>query len=248
MRLSNLALIVLLGIAMPSLLAGTAFADIFDSPKNLKVLPDDISSQELGATMRGFALGTGLRCSNCHVGEEGQELTTYDFESDEKELKGTARKMLKMVAAINGKYLDDVAQDHVDVNCVTCHRGVRKPKMLGQVLAEAATENGTEGIRVAYDELKSRYYGSHSYDFTERTLSAFASSQGVAGNMDNAAIALDIMLEENPQSFQALALSGELYFRQGDAEQAGQFWKRALEVNPQASWVEQRLQQLNKPD
>ena len=33
------------------------------------MLPEDISAQELSATMRGFALGLGLRCSNCHVGE-----------------------------------------------------------------------------------------------------------------------------------------------------------------------------------
>ena len=66
------------------------YADIFDDPKNLKILPTDISARDLSATMRGFSLGTGLRCSGCHVGDEDQDLDEYDFESDQKELKKKA--------------------------------------------------------------------------------------------------------------------------------------------------------------
>ncbi len=228
------------------LCASTANADIFDDPENLKVLPKDITSQQLGATMRGFALGTGLRCSNCHVGEEGQALTEYDFKSDDKELKHTARKMLKMMAAINNDYLNVVAEDHVRVDCVTCHRGVRKPKMLGQVLTEAADENGATGVRQKYLELKAKYFGSHSYDFTETTQAAFATSQGLAGKMDTASVMLDIMLEENPQSFQALVLYGELNFRTGDMDEAEDYWRQALKINPAAAWLEGRLAQIEQ--
>ena len=56
-----------------------AFAGTFDNPTNLKVLPENISPDELGQTMRGFAMGTGNRCSACHVGEVEADLSTYDF-------------------------------------------------------------------------------------------------------------------------------------------------------------------------
>ena len=49
-------------------------AQVFDNPQNLQVLPAAISAEELGETMKSFATGTGYRCSNCHVGEEGQPL------------------------------------------------------------------------------------------------------------------------------------------------------------------------------
>ncbi len=57
--------------------------DVFANPQNLKVLPKDISSRELGSTMKGISMGTGLRCEGCHVGEAGKPLTTFGFESDE---------------------------------------------------------------------------------------------------------------------------------------------------------------------
>ena len=58
--------------------------DVFADPENLKVLPKDISSDELSTTMRGFAMGLGVRCETCHVGEPNTPLHTFDFASDER--------------------------------------------------------------------------------------------------------------------------------------------------------------------
>lgn len=129
-------------------------ADIFDDPQNLEVLPDTISPESLRATMRGFSMGTGLRCSNCHDGEEGADLSTYDFASDEKELKQVARQMLKMVMAINGEYLEPLGEDHTQVQCITCHRGVKVPRMTQEILTRAATKSGVEGLNKTYRELR----------------------------------------------------------------------------------------------
>jgi len=60
-------------------------ADVYADPQNLEVLPSDIPPAELRATMKNFSIGTGLRCNDCHVGEEGQDFSSYDFASDEKE-------------------------------------------------------------------------------------------------------------------------------------------------------------------
>ncbi len=84
---------------------GTATAGIFDDPKNLEVLPEDISAEDLRQTMRGFAQGTGSRCSACHVGKIEADLSTYDFSIDDKEKKLKARKMIQLVRDINENIL-----------------------------------------------------------------------------------------------------------------------------------------------
>ncbi len=109
------------------LLCTAAVAQVYDNPRNLQVLPADIGVDELRDTMKSFFFGTGLRCSSCHVGEEGQPLTTYDFASDEKELKLTARQMLRMVNAINTEHLAPFGPERAEVSCATCHRGERLP-------------------------------------------------------------------------------------------------------------------------
>ncbi len=227
-------------------LTGMASAGIFDDPKNLKVLPENISARQLGATMRNFALGTGLRCSSCHLGEEGQQLTEYDFASDDKELKRKARLMLKMVTAINDTHLSGVSEEHIVVECVTCHRGVQKPKMLDQVLAEAADEKGVAAIRETYFALKEKYYGTHSYDFSERALSSIVRSRAGARKMDQAAAVLDIMLEEDPRSFDGHFLYGELSRMNGDLETAISYLQKAVEIKPESAGVARRLDQVKQ--
>jgi photosynthetic reaction center cytochrome c subunit len=115
-------------------------------PMNLQVLPKDIDKGQLVQTMRSFTQALGVRCPFCHVGEEGQPLDTFNFMSDAKEEKATARKMIRMVMDINDKYLKDVkvhdeAGEHAEagehqeereaegpmVTCYTCHRGEEHP-------------------------------------------------------------------------------------------------------------------------
>jgi photosynthetic reaction center cytochrome c subunit len=98
---------------------------------NLKVLPKDISRGALVNMMKGFTGQTGTRCSYCHLGEESQDLSQYDFASDARPAKAVARKMLLMVRAINGPLLEGVGEPAAagaqKVTCFTCHRGEKKP-------------------------------------------------------------------------------------------------------------------------
>lgn len=233
-----------ISLMMVLLLAPVAYADIFDDPQNLKVLPKDISPFDLRSAMRSYVRATGLRCSSCHVGEEGQNLREYDFASDEKELKKTAREMVRMVAAINKDHLGKISDDPLTVDCMTCHRGVSTPRMTGDVLAEAGDEGGVEGLVTAYKELKDRYYGTHSYDFSEFTISEVARARATAGKPDEASAILDLMIEENPESFSAYFIYGELSRGAGDNEKAIGYFRKALEINPQADFVQRRLDQL----
>ena len=95
--------------------------------KNLKVLPQDISGQQLIGTMKFFSQSLGVRCTFCHVGEEGKPLSTFDFASDAKREKQTARKMLAMVHRINEEDFGVTDFSKVKVTCFTCHRGAKHP-------------------------------------------------------------------------------------------------------------------------
>lgn len=222
-------------------------ADIYENPKNLKVLAEDISPNELRNTMKNFALGTGSRCSTCHVGEENQPLTEYDFAADDKPLKDRARAMMQMTRQINSTISEHADSTPVAVNCVTCHRGISKPNMLGAVLAEAAQNNGIQGIQDKYRELHDRYYGTHSYDFSGFTLSEFAQQRALAGHNDQAYAVLDILIKDYPKSFEGHFIYAELASREDKVDLAKKYYLKAMELNPNATgFVQSRIDQLEQ--
>ena len=91
--------------------------------KNLKVFPQDIQRAQLLSNMKFFSQSLGVRCTFCHVGEEGKPLSTFDFASDAKAKKLTARAMLQMARKLN----KDEFQGEMKITCFTCHRGSTKP-------------------------------------------------------------------------------------------------------------------------
>ena len=244
----HLVWIATLALAPVSFCLGQAAPDIYAEPQNLEVLPPDISPAELRATMKSFAIGTGLRCSSCHVGEEGADFSTYDFSSDDKHLKRTARVMLRMVNDINATHLAKLEETpQVRVECATCHRGVVEPKLTGQVLAEAAEDGGPAAIAAKWEQLRTRYYGTHSYDFSELTLSEFAQARFAAGEPEQARAALEILVEEHPDALMGHFMLGELDRMAGNTEAAREGYLRALEIDPDAAWIRQRLDALDAP-
>jgi hypothetical protein len=98
-------------------------------PKNLQVLPKEMTRQQVTGIMRGFTRGLGVRCPFCHVGEEGADLSTFDFASDEKPNKKTARLMLQNLMEVNKRLagVGDKPPAEPRVSCWTCHRGEQKP-------------------------------------------------------------------------------------------------------------------------
>jgi len=95
------------------------------APTNLQVLPKDMTQQQVVAVMRTFTQGLGVMCDHCHVGGPA------DRAKDDKPEKATARKMIKMMMAINDDFLKDVGTPppagQTKVTCYTCHRGAVKP-------------------------------------------------------------------------------------------------------------------------
>ena len=103
--------------------------------QNPKVLRPDTPPERLGEIMRDFTRTLGVRCTHCHVGTEGQPLTTYDFPSDANPRKEVARGMIRMVTQLNREILPPILQprgqelDQPLVNCYTCHRGSIDPAL-----------------------------------------------------------------------------------------------------------------------
>lgn len=100
--------------------------------KNLKVLPKNISHEQLDKVMHGWSASLGVRCDFCHVRNEAEK--KMDFPSDAKPEKKMAREMFKMMNKINQKYFD-AKKDSLGfvmtsgVNCYTCHRGDSHPEV-----------------------------------------------------------------------------------------------------------------------
>ena len=96
-------------------------------PTNLKVLPKNISHEELDKTMKSFNMALGVKCNHCHApkanGEKG-----LDFASDQNPKKNVAREMIKMTKKINKKYFNHEHDGMVmNISCNTCHNGKTEP-------------------------------------------------------------------------------------------------------------------------
>ena len=123
--LSILAVVVVAAFAVLSW-SISATAQIPDKFENLQVIPKDTSRMDLINTMKDVTFALGTRCWYCHDGE-GDDLSTFNFASDVKPTKATARIMMKMVHEINTNYISKLDADR-KVTCYTCHRGKVEPE------------------------------------------------------------------------------------------------------------------------
>jgi photosynthetic reaction center cytochrome c subunit len=89
--------------------------------KNIKVLTG-LPQSQLIPVMNYMASSLGRRCNYCHVNNNGQ----WDYASDEKPEKSTAREMIKLVLDVN----KNTFKGNVEVGCYTCHRGRNSPQSL----------------------------------------------------------------------------------------------------------------------
>jgi hypothetical protein len=217
--------------------------------KNLKVLPTDIPIRALIDTMAGFTRALGVRCTYCHVGREDQPLEAYDFAVDEKPAKAKAREMLRMVIAINSEHLTkltDRRQPPIAVTCATCHRGVTEPRPLQQVLLAAYDAGGADSAEASYRALRTRYYGSASYDFGEVPLVAVGSALRARGRPADAVRFYVLNTEFSPASAFAHWQAAEGYLAAGDTAAAVASLERTLAINASHAQARARLEALRR--
>ena len=100
-----------------------------DSLVNTRVIPHTTPVAGVIGVMKNFTQALGVRCQYCHVGVEGQPLTSFDFVTDEKRTKIVARQMMVMLQDINRRIdsLPGRVDPSLKVTCATCHRGRTNP-------------------------------------------------------------------------------------------------------------------------
>ena len=125
MKKLHLAFILLLCFGFMS------FYILDDDPpyKNLKVLPRNISKEQMDSVMKHFTASLGVKCNFCH--SFNQQTKSMDFATDTNEHKQIARSMMKMTNQLNKKYFDIKNSKSLDakleVSCFTCHNGKEHP-------------------------------------------------------------------------------------------------------------------------
>jgi hypothetical protein len=92
--------------------------------KNIKVI-SGLPVSQLFPVMNFISASLGVRCQYCHVNKDGK----WDFPSDEKPEKATAREMIKMVLSVN----KSTFKGDTEVSCFTCHRGRTNPASVPQL-------------------------------------------------------------------------------------------------------------------
>ena len=219
-----------------------------DSLTNLQVLPKDIETRELVSMMAGFTRALGVRCQFCHVGEEGMPLSQFDFAADDKPTKEKARVMLRMVRHINNEHLaelDERSDPAIEVTCATCHHGVQQPRTLQDILLEAYDEGGFDGAKQKYEELKERYYGRYSYDFSDIVWPDVATQVNARGALADAVHMLEYNVEVFPQSVfaQRMYVPADLLYtyREHGPEAGTQRYHEIKGQYHQRAFVEQML-------
>ena len=238
----TIALALALSVLIPAK-PGTC-ADTFANPRNLKVLPQDISPNDLRRTMVGFSGALNARCSFCHVVDDALEMTDPDFSLDDKWTKQVAREMLKMVAEINSRLskIDFSAQrQKIEVTCITCHRGQNRPILILSALEEARGEGGIDAVIAKYSELRERYFGNHTYDLRPSTLAGFARTVASEGDLDGSIKILDFANEKFPDEERVLFALARVHQQREENDQAIMFLRRLVQLFPDSSFYLKEL-------
>ena len=170
-----------------------------------------------------------------------------DFALDDKETKKVAREMLKMVADINGKYLPATGRtigERNAVSCETCHHGLAKPQTLRAALANAAEAKGTDSALALYRGLRTRYYGSAAYDFSETALTVAANDLARINQRPTALALLKVNLEYFDKSAPTYQTIAQVQLQGGDTASAIDALKKASALQPNNPQIRQMMQRL----
>ena len=238
-------------IALIFLFAATASAQQWswpEQPKNLTILKG-FTGQQLSPVMRGFTRALGVRCSYCHVGEEGKPLSTYDFASDANPNKNRARAMLTMLGDINKqlKTFNASGEKRVNMWCHTCHAGRARPAALDEEMRDAYLKSGISAAIARYHELKKEYYGKGGYDFSDRSLVFMSRDLLEMKKTDDAIVLLRLAVTEYPQSAIAYDALGGAFAAVGKPRLAEIYYRKSLELDPGNENAMAKLEELPSP-
>jgi tetratricopeptide (TPR) repeat protein len=151
-----------------------------------------------------------------------------------------AREINHKLPAVVSKTADTTTR----VGCATCHRGVPIPKPLSAVLSEAVTSKGLDAAVAQYKELRTKYYGSMAYDFSENGLITMAQGAVASDRADNALAWLNLNLEFYPKSSRTYQIMAQAHQKKSDKDAAIKDLEKAVELDPNNNQAKQQLAQL----
>jgi tetratricopeptide (TPR) repeat protein len=156
--------------------------------------------------------------------------------------------MLKMVAGINKDYLSQLSEyskNVIQVKCVTCHRGNKKPLMLEDVLLSTIKDKGLPEAITTYHQLHDQYYGSFTYDFSDHTLVKLIEMLNDEKRYDDAIGIANLNIEMYPKSGVAYYGLGEAYQAKGNKDEALKNYQKAKELMPEgARFIDRKIKEL----
>lgn len=220
-----------------------------EPPKNLQVLPKDLTRRQVIEIMRGFTAALDVECTFCHVAKDPKDFSTVDFASDDKEEKRNARVMIGMVKAINENYISKVAMPgDAEVRCVTCHHGQPHPRTLEEALAEPLAEGGAEKALARYKELREKYYGRAVFDFGPDPLAMLGGRLARDQKLADAMAILQFNAQQFPDSQRTLGILADVQAASGDKAGAIATLKKVLVLDATNERAKQRLEELSQPE
>jgi hypothetical protein len=219
-----------------------------DSLVNTKVFPHNTPVTEVLGAMRNFTTALGVRCGFCHVGKEGAPISSYDFASDEKRTKRTARQMMLMLAEVNRRLdtLPERKNPGLMATCNTCHRGVNRPVPLSMYVSDVALSAGTDSAIKTYHALRDRYYGRDAYDFGEPSLNDAAFRLARAGKFDEALALLKLNEEQFPKTSSTYVFRGNVLLMRADTNAAADAFREAIRRDTTNFEAKQRLRAIGR--
>jgi hypothetical protein len=222
-------------------------AQIPSTFRNLQVLPKDIPSQELLQRMREFSFALDVRCQYCHAGGDGVSFEGVDFASDAKPPKRIARDMLRLVRQLNTRDLPATARRSdppVQVDCVTCHRGLPIPRTIETELLAVIRESGIEAAVRRYRDLRANAQHMGLFRFTEWPVTELARSLAESGDVASAIRILELNREYYPESSAIVTRLVDAYLKVDRRSDAITLLEQFLEAHPDQAALAQRLREI----
>jgi hypothetical protein len=243
----SFAVVVLTGSLAAAQAGGAQTPPAQPPMTNLLVIAKDTPRPQVVQMMQAIAASLGVQCNYCHVmeGRGGRN----DMASDEKTTKKAARGMMLLTRDINAKLpqtIGKVAGATTTVGCATCHRGVPIPKQITELVTEAAASGGPTAGVAKYKELREKFYGGQSYDFSENGLIQTAQRASASNKPDEALAYLQANLEYYPKSSRTYFMMSQVHNAKGDKAAAIKDMEKAIELDPTNAQAKTQLENLKK--
>lgn len=239
--------ISVLGAAM--LFAATApplSAQLPERPRNLQVLPKDLSTDSVFNLMLGVANDLGVTCGFCHPGGDNPTWATTNFTGDVKPTKLIARDMFRLVNRLNQEMIPGIVKGHTPapVTCATCHRGAPRPITIEDTLNTLLSAQGTDSAMAAYLRLRDKYTGRMTYDLTDWPLREIAGTFAAQKRTADAVKLLELDARLFPASTSVAFQLGRTYEAAGDTVHAVMQYHKVLSITPGNESAQRRLKAL----